>query len=186
MISAADLDLVEDAFRAAIASDVGVLSQARQYIIRSGGKRIRPRLVLLPCKAAGGTDVTRAVPARWGDGLALYDRRLHIHETASADPRHGGRVIRGRGDLCAATVEAEMLQKLCLGDTVMTEEVNQGVVRRKTASLFSACLSSVAVLAEGSKQKTSRRATKALVVFPWPEARAALIDLADSAIDRGS
>ncbi len=52
---------VEELLQTIIDSDVDVLRDAGQHIISSGGKRIRPRLVLLSFLAAGGQDITKAI-----------------------------------------------------------------------------------------------------------------------------
>ncbi len=62
MLMDEELAAVEAALGQAITSDVAVLADASAHIIRSGGKRLRPRMVLLAYKAAGGKEVLRAVP----------------------------------------------------------------------------------------------------------------------------
>ena len=57
MITDGELGLVEDALGKAVASDVVLLSTASEHIIHSGGKRVRPRVVLLSYKAVGGKDI---------------------------------------------------------------------------------------------------------------------------------
>ncbi len=48
-----DLELVNREIRARLQSDVALISQLGGYIIDSGGKRLRPVLVLLACRALG-------------------------------------------------------------------------------------------------------------------------------------
>jgi len=43
-------------------SDIELLRDASQHIIGSGGKRLRPQLVLLAYLTAGGQDVSKAIP----------------------------------------------------------------------------------------------------------------------------
>ena len=62
MIAGEELDLVEDALRRAVGSNISLLARASEHIIFSGGKRLRPRVVLLCFRAAGGEDISRAVP----------------------------------------------------------------------------------------------------------------------------
>src|SRR4051812_12172330 len=50
---AGDLGRVDAMIRDRLASDVPLVSQVAQYIVTSGGKRLRPALVLLACGAAG-------------------------------------------------------------------------------------------------------------------------------------
>ena len=48
-----DLGRVDALIRARLGSDVPLVSQVAEYIVASGGKRLRPALVLLACGAAG-------------------------------------------------------------------------------------------------------------------------------------
>lgn len=57
------LDAVEARLAAVIDSDVDTLHDASLHIIRSGGKRVRPRIALLSYIAAGGQDVLDVVDA---------------------------------------------------------------------------------------------------------------------------
>ena len=50
---AADMKLVDEVIRTRLASDVALIEQISHYIIGAGGKRIRPRLVLLFASALG-------------------------------------------------------------------------------------------------------------------------------------
>lgn len=49
----ADLDAVDAEIRKELASDVALINQLGHYIINSGGKRLRPMLVLLAARAMG-------------------------------------------------------------------------------------------------------------------------------------
>jgi len=48
-----DLIKVEDRFRQDLASDVGLIRKVAEYVLASGGKRIRPMLLLLCARLAG-------------------------------------------------------------------------------------------------------------------------------------
>ena len=50
---AADMAAVDDVIRRRLASEVALVNQIAQYIVGAGGKRIRPRLVLLFAQALG-------------------------------------------------------------------------------------------------------------------------------------
>ena len=50
---AADMDAVDSLIRERLRSDVVLVNQLGQYIVSNGGKRLRPRLVLLSAGAAG-------------------------------------------------------------------------------------------------------------------------------------
>jgi len=56
------IQAVDEKLRSVVASDVDLLTDASRHIIKSGGKRMRPRLVFLAYLAAGGQDVVEAVP----------------------------------------------------------------------------------------------------------------------------
>jgi octaprenyl-diphosphate synthase len=50
---AAEMRQVDDVIRQRLASDVALINQIAHYIVSAGGKRIRPRLVLLVARALG-------------------------------------------------------------------------------------------------------------------------------------
>lgn len=57
-----ELALVEEALRTAVRSNVDLLATTADVVIRSGGKRLRPRVVLLSYLAVGGRETSRVVP----------------------------------------------------------------------------------------------------------------------------
>ena len=59
---ASDLAAVDAEIRRQLASDVVLVNQVGDYIVGSGGKRLRPLLVVLAARAAGARDTTH-VPA---------------------------------------------------------------------------------------------------------------------------
>ncbi len=52
---------VEEQLASVVRSDISVLEDASLHIVSSGGKRVRPRMVLLSYLAAGGTDLNSVV-----------------------------------------------------------------------------------------------------------------------------
>jgi octaprenyl-diphosphate synthase len=56
------LEAVEDQLASVVRSNVAVLEDASLHIVSSGGKRVRPRIVLLSYMAAGGQDVETVIP----------------------------------------------------------------------------------------------------------------------------
>ena len=54
-LAATDMQAVDDHIRDSLQSDVVLVSQVSQYIVTSGGKRLRPLLVLLAARALGYT-----------------------------------------------------------------------------------------------------------------------------------
>jgi octaprenyl-diphosphate synthase len=51
----ADMQAVDECIRESLTSDVVLVSEVSQYIVTSGGKRLRPLLVLLAARALGYT-----------------------------------------------------------------------------------------------------------------------------------
>ena len=50
-----DMGAVDDLIRSSLQSDVLLVSQVAEYIVTSGGKRLRPLIVLLAARALGNT-----------------------------------------------------------------------------------------------------------------------------------
>ena len=90
MITAHELGLVEKGLKDAVTSQVDVLAVASEHIIGSGGKRFRPKLVLLSFKAAGGQDTAAAVP------VAVAVELLHTASLVHDDINDRSNLRRGR------------------------------------------------------------------------------------------
>jgi len=56
------VSFVEEKLRSIISTDIETLNDASQHIISSGGKRIRPTIVILSYLAAGGKEMEAVVP----------------------------------------------------------------------------------------------------------------------------
>ena len=56
------MEAVETQLASVVRSDISVLEDASLHIMSSGGKRVRPRMVLLSYLAAGGEDIDSVVP----------------------------------------------------------------------------------------------------------------------------
>ena len=83
------LDLVEDVLKRAVASDVSLLAIAGEHVVCSGGKRIRPRVVLLSYKAVGGEDISQAVPVAAAVELLHTASLIHDDINDHSDVRRG-------------------------------------------------------------------------------------------------
>ncbi|MDZ4669624.1 MAG: polyprenyl synthetase family protein [Phototrophicales bacterium] len=81
---------VETSMLNIINSDIDVLRDASRHIINSGGKRIRPKVVLLSYVATGGTDIDYAVPP------AAAIELVHTASVVHDDINDHGVVRRGR------------------------------------------------------------------------------------------
>jgi len=105
MITADELDLVEDALRKAITSDVSLLAKASDRIVCSGGKRLRPRIVLLSYRAAGGDSIRQAVPLAAAVELLHTASLIHDDINDRSDMRRGQPSVNARwGDGLALLV----------------------------------------------------------------------------------
>jgi octaprenyl-diphosphate synthase len=84
------LNQVESLMFEVVDSQVTVLRDASRHIIAAGGKRVRPRLVLLAYTAAGGADPARAAP------IAAAVELVHTASVVHDDINDHGVVRRGR------------------------------------------------------------------------------------------
>jgi len=91
-----ELKLVEDALEQAVASGVSLLTEASGHIIGSGGKRLRPRVVLLSYKATGGNDIRAAVPVAATVELLHTASLVHDDIIDYSDLRRGEATINAR------------------------------------------------------------------------------------------
>jgi octaprenyl-diphosphate synthase len=87
---AADLAAVDATIRRELASDVALVNRVADYIIGAGGKRLRPLLVLLAARAAGGTALGPQVPA------AVVIEFIHTATLLHDDVVDGSHQRRGR------------------------------------------------------------------------------------------
>jgi octaprenyl-diphosphate synthase len=69
-LAAADMRAVDDLIRESLKSDVALVSQVSEYIVTSGGKRLRPLIVLLAARALG------------------YSGKHHVHAAAIVEFIH--------------------------------------------------------------------------------------------------
>ena len=96
MITADELNLVEDVLRKAVISDIDLLSMASDHLIRSGGKRLRPRLVLLSYRAIGGKNISRVVPLAAAVELLHTASLIHDDINDHSDMRRGQETVNAR------------------------------------------------------------------------------------------
>jgi geranylgeranyl pyrophosphate synthase len=84
------LQAVDDLLLSVVDSPVPVLREASQHILGAGGKRLRPRVVLLSYSAAGGQKLHDAVP------LAAAIEIIHTATLVHDDINDHGTLRRGR------------------------------------------------------------------------------------------
>src|SRR3989442_744462 len=116
----AELVLVEDRIREAIWSRESLLTDVAEYVIGSGGKRIRPTVALLANKAVGGKNVARTVQV--AAALELIHSATLLHD----DINDGGVMRRGRE---AAYKKFGLQNALVAGDFLFVKafEIGGGV-----------------------------------------------------------
>ncbi len=90
MTSEIPLQAVEELLLSVTRSAVPLLSETTAHILSAGGKRLRPRLVLLAYAAAGGTNIDEAVP------LAAAVEIIHTATLVHDDINDHGTLRRGR------------------------------------------------------------------------------------------
>lgn len=88
-------ELVDQRMFEIVNSEVTVLRDASRHILSAGGKRVRPRLVLLAYVAAGGTDPEAAV------SVAAAVELVHTASVVHDDINDHGVVRRGRPSINA-------------------------------------------------------------------------------------
>ncbi|MCA9891578.1 MAG: polyprenyl synthetase family protein [Anaerolineae bacterium] len=91
----AAIEAVERAMLGVVNSRVTVLREASQHILEAGGKRIRPRLLMLSYLALGGTDYDYAAPA------AAAVELMHTASVVHDDINDHGVLRRGRPSINA-------------------------------------------------------------------------------------
>jgi geranylgeranyl pyrophosphate synthase len=96
VIISQELDMVEAALLEAVGSDVELLCEASKYVIRAGGKRLRPKVVLLSFRAAGGQDVTQAVPLAAAVELLHTASLIHDDISDHSSMRRGQETVSAR------------------------------------------------------------------------------------------
>lgn len=62
VLSDEEMRRVEEVIRRTVTSDVPLISQICAHVMGAGGKRLRPRVLLLAYKAVGGKNISEAVP----------------------------------------------------------------------------------------------------------------------------
>ncbi|MGQ9887423.1 MAG: polyprenyl synthetase family protein [Aggregatilineales bacterium] len=89
------LTTVETVMARVVNSDVSILRDASHHILDAGGKRIRPRVLLLAYAASGGKDIAYAAP------VAAAVELVHTASVVHDDINDHGLVRRGRPSINA-------------------------------------------------------------------------------------
>ena len=171
------MERVESTLRQALEGS-SVLEDMGTRLVESGGKRIRPQLVMASYLAAGGEDLSRTVEV--AAAFELIHTASLIHDDITDDPtlrrrrpaphrRYGlsralvagdyifaksfqllagasEEVSRVIADAALATAEGEHLELMMSFDATVTREQHEDVMRKKTASLFTAAALAGAIM----------------------------------------
>ena len=181
------LELVEKEIERACHSEVALVRRVAEYLHRSGGKRLRPAMVLLCAQACGyegerdvelgavvefihtatlvHDDIVDDARVRrghaaanqvWGNQLAvLLGDYIYIRSMAMSVDLGILRLVEVLTNATSRLLEGEILDVTQNGESGLTEEDYLRTIDRKTASLFSACGQSAAILA-GAPQDQER------------------------------
>ena len=150
-----DMKAVDAVIRNRLHSDVALVSQVAEYIIASGGKRMRPALVLLAAGAMGyegkhhhdlrrGRDTANAMFGNAASVLVgdfLYSRAFQMMVEVDSMP-----VMRVLSDATNIIAEGEVLQLMNCHDADVDEQRYMQVIHYKTAKLLEAAAQLGAIL----------------------------------------
>ena len=84
-----DLDVVEEEIHNNLRSEAPALSEAALYLIKAGGKRIRPAFILLAYRCVGGRNIEEAIP------ISAAIEFIHTASLIHDDINDDGRMRRG-------------------------------------------------------------------------------------------
>ncbi len=91
-----ELHSVERTLLDVVSTDVELLQEASTHILESGGKLIRPRVVLLSYLAAGGTDLNEAIPLAAAIELVHTATLVHDDINDHSPTRRGKIAVHAR------------------------------------------------------------------------------------------
>ena len=104
---------IEETLRDALASDIDLLSGSAKYIIGAGGKRLRPRVVLLGYHACGGEDFCQVMSAAAAVELVHTASLVHDDINDRSGTRRGRPTANARwGDNLALLIGDFVFVKL--------------------------------------------------------------------------
>lgn len=92
-----------------VQTDVDLLQEASEHIIDSGGKRLRPRLLLLSYLAAGGQDLPQAVPLAAAVELVHTATLVHDDINDHSLTRRGNITVHARWGRTFALLTGDFL-----------------------------------------------------------------------------
>jgi octaprenyl-diphosphate synthase len=157
----AEMAQVDGVIAQRLSSDVALIEQIGHYIVHAGGKRMRPKLVLLFANALGFDQPARFELAAVVEfihtatllhddvlvGDFLYSRAFQMMVSVNRM-----RVLEVLAEATNVIAEGEVLQLMNMHDPDITVESYLRVIRFKTAKLFEASARLGAVLANASPE----------------------------------
>ena len=90
------MEAVEKQLTSIVRSDIAVLEDASLHIVSSGGKRVRPRMVLLGYLAAGGTDLDSVIPLAAAVEMVHTATLVHDDINDHSETRRGKITVHAR------------------------------------------------------------------------------------------
>ena len=162
---AEDMAAVDAVIRSELASDVPRMKEISEYITSAGGKRMRPALLMLICRALGYEGTQHQYLGRWGNGAAvlvgdfLYTRSFQMMVKAG-----NLRVMEALSDAANRLSEGEVVQMVNAHDPSVDETRYFRVIERKTACLFEAGARMAAAIADCGPEKEEAVAEYALAL----------------------
>jgi len=103
------LTAVEEQLEEVVLTDVAILKEASHHIVASGGKRLRPRLLILSYLAAGGTDINAAVPLAAAVELVHTATLVHDDINDHSPTRRGKIAVHARWGRTFALLTGDFL-----------------------------------------------------------------------------
>ncbi len=100
---------VEKTLMEVVQTDVIVLNEASEHIISSGGKRVRPRLLLLAYAASGGNDLSSAVDLAAAVEMVHTATLVHDDINDHSDFRRGKLAVHARWGRTFALLTGDFL-----------------------------------------------------------------------------
>jgi len=100
---------VESQLHTSVASDTPLLSEASRHMFAAGGKRLRPRLLLLAYSAAGGPELGQAVPLATAIEIIHTASLIHDDINDHSELRRGRPTINARWGTTVALLTGDFL-----------------------------------------------------------------------------
>jgi octaprenyl-diphosphate synthase len=149
----ADLEAVEREYERQVQSQVSVIPEIGAYIQKSGGKRVRPAVLLMAARLCGYTG-RKAVHSHWGnDVTVLAGDFLYIKSMAMALTQDTLDIVRMLCDVTLRMIEGEIYQLTKNGVVDLAEAEHFEIIHRKTAHLFGGCAEIGGMLGEVGLEK---------------------------------